>query len=134
MHVFLCYFCTFLSFFFLFSVSDRKRWKNLFSRRNKWFWPANGVQSIHSLVEIQNMWFKKGSTKDVILYPHTWTTHCWPHFDWTVEGQAKGVSVDLAYNPRVQANFLFLDLCLVGTLNWLRLKLNSEDSWYLIKL
>ena len=41
-------------FSFFFSVSDWKIWKNLFYRKNKWFWPANGVRSTRLLVEIHN--------------------------------------------------------------------------------
>ena len=44
-----------MRFPFFFSVSDGKRQKNLFSHRNKWFWPAKGMQSTCSLVQIHNM-------------------------------------------------------------------------------
>ena len=41
-------------FFFPFSVSDGKIRINLFLSSNKWFWPAKGLWSTHSLVKIHN--------------------------------------------------------------------------------
>ena len=79
MHVFLVIFCTFLSFFLLFSVINRKRWKSLFERRNKYFWPANGVRSTRSLVKIHNIYICFKIVHNILLRnvccvkTHPWT-------------------------------------------------------------